>query len=42
VAPEKVSMEYEVTPWLFLQATKGDEKSTGFDIIWKYRGYNNE
>ena len=42
VAPEKVSMEYEVTPWLFLQATKGDEKSTGFDIIWKYRGYNND
>ena len=35
VVPEKVSLEYEINKFLFLQATKGDEKTTGFDLIWK-------
>ena len=34
--PEQVTMEYEITRALFLQAIRGDEKNTGFDIIWKY------
>jgi translocation and assembly module TamB len=34
--PEQVTMEYEITRSLFFQATRGDEKNTGFDIIWKY------
>lgn len=36
VVPDQVILEYEITPFLFLQATKGDRKSTGFDLIWKY------
>ena len=35
VVPEKVSLEYEITPRIFIQATKGDDKSTGVDVIWK-------
>ena len=35
VIPEKVSLEYEITPRIFIQATKGDDKSTGLDVIWK-------
>jgi autotransporter translocation and assembly factor TamB len=35
VIPEKVSLEYEITPRIFIQATKGDDKSTGIDVIWK-------
>jgi translocation and assembly module TamB len=34
--PEQVTMEYEITRSLFFQATRGDEKNTGFDVIWKY------
>lgn len=34
--PEQVTMEYEITRSLFFQATRGDEKNTGFDMIWKY------
>ncbi len=36
VVPEKVVLEYEITPFLLLQLTKGDRKSTGFDLIWKF------
>ncbi len=35
-APEQVTMEYEITKSLFFQATRGDEKDTGCDLIWKY------
>ncbi len=35
VVPEQVILEYEITPFLLLQLTKGDRKSTGFDLIWK-------
>ena len=35
VIPEKVSLEYEITPRIFIQATEGDDKSSGFDVIWK-------
>ena len=35
MVPEKVSLEYEINPHFFLQATKGDDKTTGFDLIWK-------
>ena len=34
--PEQVTMEYEITRSLFFQATRGDEKDTGCDLIWKY------
>jgi len=36
VAPEQVTLEYEIIPSLFLQATRGDENSTGFDLIYKW------
>ena len=36
IVPEQVSLEYEINPYLFLQATKGDDKTTGFDLIWKH------
>ena len=36
VVPEQVFLEYEINRFLFLQAIKGDDKSTGFDIIWKF------
>ncbi len=35
IVPETVILEYEITPFLLLQLTKGDRKSTGFDLIWK-------
>jgi len=34
--PEQVTLEYEITRSLFFQAVRGDEKSTGLDLIWKY------
>jgi len=34
--PQKVSLEYEIARFLYLQATKGDPKSTGFDLIFKF------
>ncbi|MBN2411436.1 translocation/assembly module TamB domain-containing protein [candidate division KSB1 bacterium] len=36
MVPEEISLEYEINRFLFLQATKGDDKTTGFDIFWKY------
>jgi autotransporter translocation and assembly factor TamB len=34
---DKVSLEYEINKFLSLQATRGDEKSTGIDLFWKYQ-----
>ncbi|MBN2354639.1 translocation/assembly module TamB domain-containing protein [candidate division KSB1 bacterium] len=34
--PERVTLEYEILRSLHLQATRGDERTTGFDVIWKY------
>ncbi len=34
--PEQVAIEYEITRFLFLQAIKGDEKTSGFDLLWKF------
>jgi translocation and assembly module TamB len=34
-SPDQVTMEYEITRSLFFQAMRGDEKNTGFDLIWK-------
>lgn len=36
VAPELITLEYEVTPFLFLQLINGDDKQTGYDIIFKF------
>ena len=36
MAPEEIALEYEINKYLFLQATKGDDKTTGFDFFWKY------
>jgi translocation and assembly module TamB len=33
--PERVSLEYELSKHFSVQATKGDDKTTGFDFIWK-------
>ncbi|MBN1542269.1 translocation/assembly module TamB domain-containing protein [candidate division KSB1 bacterium] len=35
LVPEKINLEYEIGRNWYLQATKSDEKSTGFDLIWK-------
>jgi len=35
VVPEKINLEYEIGRNWYLQASKGDEKTTGFDLIWK-------
>jgi len=37
VNSEKITLEYEIIPRLFLQGTQGDEKATGLDLIWKYQ-----
>jgi autotransporter translocation and assembly factor TamB len=36
ITPDKVSAEYELNRHIFMQATHGDERTTGFDIIWKF------
>ncbi len=36
INPEVIILEYEIVPWLFLQATHGSEKETGFDMIFKW------
>jgi translocation and assembly module TamB len=33
---QKVSLEYEIARYLFLQAATSNEKDTGFDLIWKW------
>ncbi len=33
--PQRISLEYEINRYLFLQATSGDNKSTGIDLFWK-------
>ena len=35
MVPEQINLEYDIGRNWYLQATKGDEKSTGFDLIWK-------
>ncbi len=37
VSAEKITLEYEIVPSLFLQGTQGDEENTGLDLIWKYQ-----
>jgi translocation and assembly module TamB len=36
VVPEQVRLEYRLGHSWFLQAMKGSEKNTGFDLIWKW------
>lgn len=36
IVPDRVSAEYELNRSIFIQATRGDEKTTGFDIFWKF------
>ena len=36
LATEQISLEYEINRHLFLQATKGDDKTTGVDVIIKF------
>ncbi|MDD3051117.1 MAG: translocation/assembly module TamB domain-containing protein [Candidatus Cloacimonetes bacterium] len=35
IIPEKISLEYEINKYFIIEATKGDEKSTGVDIYFK-------
>lgn len=37
VIPEKITLEYEITRRIFLQATQGGEKDTGIDFIFKFK-----
>jgi translocation and assembly module TamB len=39
IVPDKVSLEYEISKYFSLQASRGDEKSTGIDLFWKFRRY---
>lgn len=34
--PDEITLEYEINRRIFLQLTKGSEKTTGFDIILKF------
>ncbi|MCI0494690.1 translocation/assembly module TamB domain-containing protein [candidate division KSB1 bacterium] len=34
--PDEITLEYEINRRLFLQLTKGSEKTTGFDIVLKF------
>ncbi len=36
VIPEKITLEYEIIPQLYLQGTQGGENATGVDLIWKF------
>ncbi|MBD3291228.1 hypothetical protein GF337_20675, partial [candidate division KSB1 bacterium] len=35
IVPDEITLEYEVTPRLFLQLIQGSEKTSGFDVIIK-------
>ncbi|MFC1887364.1 translocation/assembly module TamB domain-containing protein [Candidatus Cloacimonadota bacterium] len=37
IVPDKVSMEFEISKYFSLQASRGDEKSTGIDLFWKFK-----
>ncbi len=39
VVPAQISLEYEISRHLFLQAIRGSEEATGFDVIWKLQRY---
>ncbi|HAE86719.1 TPA: hypothetical protein DCG86_01710 [Candidatus Marinimicrobia bacterium] len=36
IVPDKVSAEYELNRNIYIQATRGNERTTGFDIVWKF------
>ncbi len=36
IVPDEVSLEYEFNKHFSLQATRGDEKTTGIDFFWKF------
>jgi|GEM_PF-2337000 len=36
IVPDRVSAEYELNRNIFIQATRGDESTSGFDIFWKF------
>jgi len=37
IVPDRVSLEYEISKYFSLQASRGDEKSTGVDLFWKFK-----
>ncbi|MCF7912062.1 MAG: translocation/assembly module TamB [Candidatus Cloacimonetes bacterium] len=37
IVPDEVSLEYEMNKYISVQATRGDEKSTGVDLYWKFK-----
>ena len=37
IVPDELSLEYEMNKYISVQATRGDEKSTGVDIFWKFK-----
>jgi autotransporter translocation and assembly factor TamB len=37
IVPDKVAMEYELSRYFSLQASRGNEKSTGIDLFWKWK-----
>ncbi|MCF7859073.1 MAG: translocation/assembly module TamB [Candidatus Cloacimonetes bacterium] len=36
IVPDKVALEYEISKHFSLEAFRGDEKSTGVDVYWKF------
>jgi len=37
IVPDEVSLEYEMNKYISVQATRGDDKSTGVDVFWKFK-----
>jgi len=37
IIPDEMSLEYEMHKYISVEATRGDEKSTGIDVFWKFK-----
>ena len=37
IVPDNITLEYELSKFFSIQAMHGDEKSTGFDLFWKFK-----
>lgn len=37
IVPDEVSLEYEISRYFSVQAKRGDEKTTGVDLYWKFK-----
>lgn len=42
VSPETITLEYELSRWLFLRLVQGSSKESGVDLIFKIENRENE